>query len=425
MGWRVLLSYRSKKHNPQTMTNLFDLILWGATGYTGRLVAHYLAARPGPPLRWAIAGRNRAKLEQLQQELPHAARPPILLADSQDRPSLDALVAQGRVIVSTVGPYMQYGTPLVAACVAAGRDYCDLTGETPWIRQNIDAFHAPAGQSGARIVQCCGYDSIPSDLGVLMVQEFALAQYGRPCPTVHHLMGPAKGGLSGGTIASMLNLMAEAPAVRRQLADPFILAPELAGEPPPRDQTGARYNDALQSWTAPFIMAAINSRVVYRSNALLGFRYGRDFRYYEAARTGDGWRGRLAANSTSVGLGLGMLGLSMAPVRRLLQATVLPQPGDGPSREQREQGFFRSRLVGLLPASGEQPAVRIQGRVGAQGDPGYQATAQMLAETAVALAEDGRPERCGGILTPAAALGMTLVERLRASGMTFAVRRDE
>jgi short subunit dehydrogenase-like uncharacterized protein len=398
----------------------FDIILWGATGFTGQLVAHYLAKRlQDTPLRWAVAGRNPNKLQELQRLLP--GQPPILLANSQDPESLAALVAQGRVIVSTVGPYAQYGAALVAACVTAGRAYCDLTGETPWVRQMIDAHHSAAAATGARIVHCCGYDSIPSDLGVLMMQEYAWAQYGRAIPTIHHIVGPAKGGLSGGTIASMLNMMEMGGEMTRQLADPFLLAPELAGQTAPRDQTGPRYNEASELWTAPFIMAAINSRVVYRSNSLLAWRYGRDFQYHESLRTGHGLSGRLKASGVSAGMAAGMISLQLKPLRRLLQATILPQPGDGPSVETQENGFFRSKLIGLLPATADQPAAVIRGRVAGQGDPGYKGTAQMLGETAVALAEDERPHPPVGVLTPAAALGMELVERLRRSGMTFAI----
>jgi short subunit dehydrogenase-like uncharacterized protein len=411
---------------PMTTNTPYDIILWGATGFTGQLVAKYLAERPSgdePPIRWAIAGRHRAKLEQLQRDLP--GEPPILLADSHDRPSLDALVAQGRVIVSTVGPYMRHGEPLVAACVAAGRDYCDLTGETPWIRQMIDRYHEQAGQSGARIVHCCGFDSIPSDLGVLMLQERALADYGRPCATIYHAFGPFRTGLSGGTIASMLNLLEQGQQARRLLADPFVLAPELADQPRPRDQSGPRYIEPMAIWTAPFIMAAINGRIVYRSNVLLGFRYGRAFQYHEALRAGAGWQGRLKALNISAAMGVGMASLAISPLRRLLQATVLPKPGEGPSEEVREKGFFRSKLLGVIPAAEGRPAAVIQGRAGGEGDPAYKGTAQMLAETAVALAQDNRPNQPGGILTPAAALGMILVERLRASGMTFETTNDE
>jgi short subunit dehydrogenase-like uncharacterized protein len=388
------------------------------------LVAHYLTERlQDTPLRWAIAGRNPNKLQELQQLLPGepSGKPPILLANSQHPESLAALVAQGRVIVSTVGPYAQYGAALVAACVTAGRAYCDLTGETPWVRQMIDAHHSAAAAAGARIVHCCGYDSIPSDLGVLMMQEYAWARYGRAIPTIHHVVGPAKGGLSGGTIASMLNMMEMGGKITRQLANPFLLAPELAGQTAPRDQTGPRYNEALELWTAPFIMAAINSRVVYRSNSLLAWRYGRDFQYHESMRTGKGLFGRLKASGVSAGMAASMVSLQLKPLRRLLQATILPQPGDGPSAKTQENGFFRSKLIGLLPETADQPAAIIRGRIAGQGDPGYKGTAQMLGETAVALAEDERPRPPVGVLTPAAALGMELVERLRRSGMTFTV----
>lgn len=414
------------------MSKPYDLVLWGATGFTGRLTAEYLTRHygaAGAPLRWAIAGRDRAKLVALREELAAidatAVEIPILLGDSHDRPSLNAIVAQTRVICSTVGPYSLHGTPLVAACAAGGVAYCDLTGEAPWIRDNIDRFGAEAKASGACIVHACGYDSIPSDLGTLMVQEKAMADHGRFAPTVKHLFGPTRGGFSGGTIASMLHLMRRSRRsrrVRRLLADPFAL---ISGDEPHErrvsDQTTPRYDADFGRWTAPFVMTGINSRVVYRSHALREYRYGRSFRYREAMRMGRGLSGRVSAVTFSLGLLLAMKVGGFDPVQRLLENSVLPAPGEGPDREERENGFFRTTLLAKLPAQNGAPAAWVRGKVVGVNDPGYGETAKMLSESALCLALDGDqlPDR-RGILTPATAMGARLIERLRAAGMTFA-----
>jgi short subunit dehydrogenase-like uncharacterized protein len=412
------------------MNKPFDIILWGATGYTGQLVAEYLVRHADSAVRWAIAGRNQAKLEKVREALtavsPTAAALPILLGDSQDRASMDAIVAQTRVVCSTVGPYALYGTPLVASCAAQGVDYCDLTGETLWMRQNIDAFHTQAEQTGARIVHCCGYDCIPSDLGVLTLQEHALAVYGRFCTEIQMVMWGASGGFSGGTAASMLNMLEQVQNDKdkaRLLANPYNLVPEREPDWSQVDQADARFDEALQVWTGPFVMAGINTRIVRRSHALLEWRYGENFRYNESMRMPN----RAAAVGFSSGFKVGM-GLTTVPqIRSLLADKMLPAPGEGPSAESRESGYFRNRLVGKIPvpelvegtlpelAEGE---ITILGTVGDNLDPGYGSTAKMLGESALCLAFDDLPRR-GGILTPASALGMTLVNRLRQAGMTF------
>ncbi len=274
----------------------FDLVLFGATGFTGRLVAEVLTER-NPRLRWALAGRSRDKLEAVRADLaaiaPAAASIPILVGDSLDPSSVDALVRRARVICTTVGPYAKYGAPLVAACAAHGVHYCDLTGETHFVRASIDAHHDRAAETGARIVPCCGFDSIPSDLGVLMLHEH-LAKQGKRLGEAHYRVMKMKGGPSGGTIASVLEVAAAArtPAVRRVLADPYALDPK--GTPrglDVRDSMGPRRDPDTGRWTAPFVMAAINTRIVRRSNALLGHAYGEGFRYDEAVDTGPGPRG--------------------------------------------------------------------------------------------------------------------------------------
>lgn len=411
----------------KSMTKKYDLVLWGATGFTGQIVAAYLAQHYGTELRWAIAGRNAHKLDGVRRTLgnihPDFASLPLLVSDSQDRTALDAIVQQTRLVISAVGPYALYGTPLVAACAAHGVDYCDITGEVPWIRQNIVDYQAQARETGARIVHCCGFDSIPSDLGVLLLQDEALARYGRSCHTIQlYLMG-SRGGFGGGTVATLLNLLAEARKdreLRRILANPYALVPQHPG-PRQEDQTGARWDAALQSWTAPFIMAPINTRIVHRSNYLLGYRYGEQFRYGESMRMGKGFvNGRLSAHAFSQGYRLFTVLAAIGPARRLLEKTILPAPGEGPSPETRNNGYFKMLLLGKTSDRQGQP-VSLRAEVRGAGDPGFNETAKMVAESALCLLQDREIPQRGGILTPAGAMGQRLIGRLRAAGMTFSV----
>ena len=408
------------------MPRSFDVLLWGATGFTGQLVAEYLARHygVGRDLRWALGGRSKGKLEKVRAALaavdPRAGELPLLVGDGTDRASLDRLAIDASVVCSTVGPYALHGRELVAACVEAGTDYCDLTGEPHFVRAMIDAHHERAGATGARIVHCCGYDSIPSDLGTLMLQERAKKAHGAPCSAVKHLAGEAKGGMSGGTAASMVALMDEAsrdPGVRRLLNDPYSLDPDRGDHGPDgHDQRGVRWDADLGMWTGPFLMAAINTRVVRRTNALLGYAWGRDFRYREAMSFGRGAKGWLTAAGVAAGTTLAMAAVAVAPVRRLVADRVLPAPGEGPSKERRDAGFFVSRLVGTLPDG----KGKLRGTVRGVSDPGYGETAKMLSESAVCLAKDGEAIRKqGGVLTTASCMGMRLVERLRDKGMTF------
>jgi len=406
----------------------FDLVLLGATGFTGQLVAEYLVRKrighdggdPGRArVRWALAGRSRDKLERVRRALaaldPTAAHLPIVVADSLDRAAMDDVARRARLVCTTVGPYATYGDPLVAACAEAGAAYCDLTGETPWIRRTIDRWHDRAVATGARIVSCCGFDSIPSDLGVLMLHQH-LASAGDRLAYAHYRVVRAAGGISGGTVASMMNLIENMgdPEVRRALADPYVLDP--SGSPRGADRTdsmGPRRDDDGR-WTAPFVMAGVNTRVVRRSNALLNHAYGRDFRYDEAVDTGAGLLGlgkALGASAAMAAVGA----VAMLPPSRELLARFLPAPGEGPSREKRERGHFQIEIR-AKSASGK----RLVGIVGGDLDPGYGQTAVMLGEAALCLAQDDLPAR-GGVLTPAVTMGMTLVERLRAAGMTFRV----
>ena len=396
----------------------FELILFGATGFTGRLVAEYLVKKR-PAIRWALAGRSRDKLERVRDELcamePSAKELPLVVGDSQDRAAMEALARRTRVVCTTAGPYALYGSELLGACAEQGTDYCDLTGETHWVRKMIDAHHARAVETGARIVPSCGFDSIPSDLGVLLLHEH-LAARGKRLAEVQYRVLRMKGGPSGGTIASGLDTAARMldPTVRRVLADPYGLNPEgMRGGAQERDSLRPRRDPETGRWLAPFFMAMVNTRVVRRTNALLDFAYGRDFHYEETVDVGAGLAGLTRAAATSTGLTLSGL-MAFAPVRKLA-TRFLPAPGEGPSREQRENGSFEIELLGR-GTQGE----RFRARVGARQDPGYGATSWMLAESALCLAEDELPRR-GGLLTPASCMGMKLVERLRAAHITFQV----
>jgi short subunit dehydrogenase-like uncharacterized protein len=398
-----------------------DLVLFGATGFTGKLVAEYLAKKTDRgPLRWALAGRNPEKLERVRDDLtaldPTLRDLPLLVGDSLDPVAVGGIVRRTRVVCTTVGPYAKYGSEIVAACAGEGVHYCDLTGETPWIRAMIAAHHAKAEASGARVTHCCGFDSIPSDLGVLMIHDH-LAKQGKRLAEAHLRVVRMKGGASGGTVASMMNILEEArdPAVRRALFDPYSLNPEGArrGADQP-DQNGPRRDADTDRWTAPFVMAAINTRVVRRSNALSGFAYGEGFRYDEAVDTGPGPAGYARAAAMSAGIG-GAMALAALPPARGVLGRFLPSPGEGPSRTERERGGFRIEIRARSDG-GE----RLTGVVVGTSDPGYGETSKMLGESALCLAFDELPPR-GGVLTPATAMGMKLVERLRAAGMTFRV----
>ena len=401
----------------------FDVIVWGATGFTGKLVAAYLLRQygVGAELSWAIAGRNEEKLEALRHDLGDAAaRLPIFTADSAKRTSLLQLATRTRVVLTTVGPYALYGSELVDACVEAGTHYCDLAGEVQWIRKMIDQHHDRAQKTGARIVHCCGFDSVPMDMGVWFLQNAAMQRFGEYCKSITLLVKATKGAASGGTIASMMNILEESSkdrAVARILVDPYSLNP--AGErdgPDERDQTRTIYRDDVKSWTAPFVMAGVNTKVVRRSHALAGYPYGKDFRYAEAIMTGDGLGGRLKGTAVTGGLGAFMAAATLSPTRKILGKFVT-KPGDGPDKALRESGFFKLIQIGVLP-DGKVIRTRITG----DQDPGYGSTSKMLSECAVCLAKDDL-DVGGGVLTPAYALDGKLLERLQQNaGLTFGLR---
>lgn len=391
-----------------------DVVLFGATGFTGKLVAEYLSAN-AQGVRWAIAGRNREKLEAIKRDLG-AADLPILIGDSSDAASLREIVRQTQVVCTTVGPYSLYGTPLVEQCVEEGAGYCDLTGEPHWVREMIDRFHARAEQTGARIVHASGFDSIPSDLGVLMVAEHMERVHGKKLGRVRQRVTKLNGGASGGTFASMFEILkaAKAPEVRRIIGDPYAFSPKDFPRGKDRNEPFKPEKDGDRGrWTGPFIMASFNTRVVRRSNALFGGKYGPSFAYEEKMDAGAGFGGWMKATAISVGLGA-FAGAASTPVLRPIVQSLLPKPGEGPSKEQRERGSFRYNFF----ADSDDGAAKVEATVSGKGDPGYAATARMLGEAAMCLAKDSLPAR-GGILTPATAMGFSLIERLRRAGMVF------
>ncbi|HIG61416.1 MAG TPA: saccharopine dehydrogenase [Gammaproteobacteria bacterium] len=401
----------------------FDVIVWGATGFTGRLVAEYLALTygVGRELRWAIAGRSADKLASIASMAreSQAEELPQLLADINDPDSIDQLVQKTRVICTTVGPYALYGSVMVEACVKHGTHCCDLTGETPWMRKMIDQYQTAAEASGAKIVHTCGFDSIPSDIGVYFLQQCMREKYSVQAAEIKYRVVSSAGGVSGGTVASMMNMMDEAKtdkSIFETLQDPYALNPlNQPRGPDGNDQMGTVYDHDFRQWTGPFMMAGINTRVVRRSNALLNYSYGREFRYSEAILTGSGPGGYIRALLVALGTGLMGLLAALGPTRALLKK-MLPAPGEGPSEQARNTGHFNIELLGKH-ALDESKNIRI--RVTGDKDPGYGATSKMLAESAVCLAMDSLTEG-GGFLTPASAMGDQLVKRLQQkAGMGF------
>lgn len=399
----------------------YDLVVWGATGFTGRLVAEYIAAHAPPALRWALGGRDTRKLEEIRRGLPDAqASLPIVVHDASSDSSMRDLARSASVVCTTVGPYMKYGFELARACAHEGTDYCDITGEVPFIRKVIDACHDVAERSHSRIVHTCGFDSIPSDLGVFLLADYA----GEPLADVRLVVTDARGGMSGGTVASALGIIDTVrrdPDMRRLLASARALvpnAPPRTGPKPPR-RPPIDWDPELRSFVAPFPMAVVNVRVVHRSNALFGYRYGEPLEYRETMIAGRSIAGLPGAIGTTVGVA-GFAGLaSFGPTRKWLEGK-LPKPGDGPSERRRKSGYFKMTLFGSRVSDRSPSVVAF---VEGTSDPGYGETAKMLGESAMCLALDPKVDGFeGGVLTPATAMGHTLVERLRKAGMRFEVR---
>lgn len=403
-----------------------DLTLFGATGFVGRLVTRHLAAQAPPELRVTLAGRSRERLEQVRAQ---EGRPgwELLVADSDDEPSLRELARSTQVVASTVGPYARHGMPLVEACAQEGTDYVDLTGEILFVRDAIDRSHETAAETGARLVVSCGFDSMPSDLAVHLLHRAAQEDDAGGLTDTTLLVTRLRGGLSGGTVDSMrqqLRVVRADQELARTARDPYALAPDPATEPRQtgqRDSTSVFVEQDTGVWTAPFLMASYNTRLVRRSHALARSGqhpegYGASFRYRELMATGRGTRGRRRAELVRAGLGALWLGLT-TPGLSWVVDRMLPAPGTGPSPQQQAEGHFE--MVARTCTEGGR---RYVATVGAQGDPGYAATSAMIGQAALALAVD--PDRCspeGGVLTPAVAMGDVLVERLRAQGFTVEV----
>jgi short subunit dehydrogenase-like uncharacterized protein len=398
-----------------------DIVVYGATGYVGALVAEHLAQHAPAGTRIGLAGRNQQRLEKARTSIGAvAAQWPVIVADIDDSEALDRLAARTTAVATTVGPYATYGMPMATACAKAGTHYCDLSGEVRFIRRAIDELDVTATASGARLVTACGFDSIPSDLGVLVLHEAVAAAGAGDLQDVTLVVTKVVGGVSGGTLASIMGQIDEmrrSREVRRQLADPYSLSPDRGAEPDlgrQGDIAAIRRDAEVGGWTAPFLMAGFNSRIVRRSNALSGYRYGPAMRYREVLGF-DGGAAGLAKATAAAGATAGLAaGLALPPTRKLL-GRWLPSPGEGPSPEARAKGHFEIRIHGRT-STGEH----FVADVAAPGDPGYAATAVMMGESVLALAFDGDIlPNAAGVLTPATGLGHPLVERLRANGFTF------
>ncbi|HCA25770.1 MAG TPA: saccharopine dehydrogenase [Pseudomonas sp.] len=382
----------------------FDIIVYGATGYTGRLVAEYLSQEYADDsgLRWAMAGRSQSKLEAVRDEINAPADTPLVVADTGDADSLRAMAERTRVVLTTVGPYQLYGSDLVRICAETGTDYVDLCGEPAWMRQMIDAHGETAKQSGARIVFSCGFDSIPFDLGVYFLQQAAQEKFGAALPRVKGRVRKMKGTFSGGTAASLKATLAAAkanPEIYQLLGNPFALTPGFTGPAQP-PAAKPEFDESLGSWAAPFVMAAINTRNVHRSNALLGHAYGSDFVYDEMILTGPGEQGEAIAKAVTGD--------------KSLAGDDAPKPGEGPTKEERENGFYDVLFIGE-GADGKTLTANVAGK----RDPGYGSTSRMIAESAICLVRDATDTQ-GGIWTTAPAMGDKLIKRLQEhAGLTF------
>lgn len=398
----------------------FDIIIWGASGFTGRLVAEYLFKQYGISgnLKWAMAGRNQQKLETVRASIADKSVP-IVVADSSDETSIKQMVLRTKVICTTVGPYAIYGSKLVAACVENKAHYCDLAGEVQWMRQMIDKHQQTAQANGVKIVHSCGFDSIPSDMGVYFIQREAKLQKGQRAKKISMRVAAMKGGLSGGTYASLSKVIEQAQqdkSIYKVLTNPYGLNPtdQQEGEDRP-DLISVVFDKTSQSYVGPFIMAGINTKVVRRTNALSNYSYGKDFRYDEATLNGKGFKGKIKGILAAIPL----IFMTAKPksVLKSIANKLLPKPGEGPNEEQRENGFFNLRFYVTL-----EDGSSAMGKVTGDKDPGYGSTSKMLAESAVCLAVDELP-KISGVLTPSVAMGDALLQRLeKSSGLTFSFK---
>ena len=399
----------------------FDIVVFGATSFVGKILCNYLANEyTEPNLTWAMAARSEKKLNKLKVSLgENAAAIPLIIADSSDEQALQSMCEKTELIISTVGPYALYGELLVKICCQLGTDYCDLTGEPQWIRRMISQYEDDAKRSGARIVNCCGFDSIPSDLGVKFLQDHAQRHFGSYCDVVKLRVKVLKGGASGGTIASGLNLYKEAsadPEIRKEMRDPYSLCPTGHAFTAHQHNVSVEFDEDFASWAGPFIMASINTRVVLRSNALLDGHYDENFKYDEALLTSATNKGEKAAKRISTGTKVSMFMMAFAAMRWLAARFFLPSPGEGPTPEQQLKGCYDLRLLGRTPQGG-----RVRVKVTGDRDPGYGSTAKMLAQAGLSLRRDvDEGEVGGGFWTPATVFNDKLITRLiDYAGMDF------
>ena len=401
----------------------------GATGFTGKLVVEYLIKNYGienENFTWAIAGRDKNKLERVLSSLkdvdPNSNKIPTLIVDSHDTISLDKMTSISRLVISTVGPYLKFGEALVESCVKNSTHYCDLTGEVPFIRKSIDAFDLKAKKNNCRIVHSCGFDSVPSDIGVLLLQMNSLKKFNKPCDEVNLYVRSIRGGLSGGTIDSMISIydyMGSNPDHQKLLKSPFSLNPRDSIKNNTRQPSlkSVKWDGDIQRWLCPFIMAGFNSKIVRRTNAITDHRYGIDFRYSEVSSFKKGLTGFLKAMVMFIGLVIIQISLKVRPLLWFLRKFFLPLPGEGPSREIRDNGFFKLDIIGSM-----DNIKKIRFTVTGEGDPGYSATAKMITESALSiLLDEDRIPKVSGVLTPAAGIGVVLAERLNDKGFNFSL----
>ena len=409
----------------------YAVVLYGATSFVGQITAKYLSQflADSNDVEWAIAGRDEEKLKKLQSEISDsgsAKKVDIIIANSNDEASLNEMTKQAKVVISTVGPYLKYGEPLIKSCANNGTDYVDLTGEAIFIKDMMDKYQDTASQSGARIVNSCGFDSIPSDLGVYFTQQQAEKQFDEVCEKIHMRVKAAKGGLSGGTVASMATIFEEVgkdKSRRKQVANPYLLNDD-ADAPNVRQKNVSKpeYDSEHGRWLAPFVMASINTRIVHRTNQLTDYEYGREFKYDEAMWMKDGVKGQLTSYALSAGLFGFATTMMFKPSRELLSKHVLPKSGSGPSKSEQENGYFDIRFFGYTPSNDS-----ISTKVTGDRDPGYGSTSRMLAQSALCLAQDiSHQDVKGGFWTPASAMGDKLIARLEEhSGLSFEVVEDK
>ncbi|HMQ05699.1 MAG TPA: saccharopine dehydrogenase NADP-binding domain-containing protein [Saprospiraceae bacterium] len=394
-----------------TQDRKYDIVVWGATGFTGNYVAEYLASYSSKEdIRWAIAGRDINKLKLMAEKLGHNSIP-IIQADINNAKSMNAMAASTKVICSTAGPFAILGTPVIEACIREKTDYCDITGETHWIKKIIERFHDQALADGLKIVHCCGFDSIPSDMGVYQLQKESFQKFGEYCHTIKMRVRAAKGKLSGGTYASMRNIMEDIrkdPSLVSSLKDPYSLNPaNQKNGPPQRDLDKVIYDKELSTWIAPFVMEAINTRIVRRSHALRNAPYGHEFKYNEAIMTGKGLRGKMKGIAITIPLAVMMAARPGNFFNGILNR-FLPKPGDGPTEKEVRAGFYILNFYGFT-LGGKRMILKWKGNQ----DPGYGSTSMMLAQSAICLAKDrSQLPNTYGVLTPSVAMEEKLMDRL-------------